>query len=497
MTSSVRSGRRLVDNMAALLTSQVLGWVMTLTVIVVVSRALGAVSVGYLQVATTWWALAGVFVAAGTSTVVTLDIARDRNHGMQVLGAVYQARLLLFVLVAGIVGVASALTGHPAELRVLMAILGVNALLTTWSDVAGATLQGLEDLVGPSRVAVISRFIGVAPVLIAVTVLGAGVVVVAVIGAFASLVAVVMLHRQVRTYGEITFRGSAGSVGRVLRRGLPYLGGAVALTLYREIDVLVMSVLLDFTPLGWYAAADRIVSSTLFIPTIVGTAFFPVVARMHAADEREATHWFGKVFDTMLLVSLPAGIGLAVIAQPLVDLVLGEEFSGAGPVLSLLGIMLVFTFHTMLIGQYAVATGREVSMYVTVFCAALATIPLDLLLVPWADRTFDNGAIGGAVSYIVTEVVILGTALLWIAPGIVRRSTLERILKCAVASLAMAAVALVLRDLPIIVPVLSAMLVYFGSIVALRTLHPDELERVRRARSRVARRLGSAHDPST
>ncbi|MCB0965235.1 MAG: oligosaccharide flippase family protein [Ilumatobacter sp.] len=494
MSATARAGRRLVDNIVALVTSQLLGWVMSIVLIVVVSRSIGAVSVGHLQVATTWWALAAVFIGAGTSTVVTLDVARDRDAGATLLGAVYRARLLVFVLVTGVVALASALLGQPLELRLLLVVLGVNALFTTFADVAGSTLQGYEDLVAPSRIAVISRFIGVVPVLIAVTVFDAQVIVVAVIGAVASAVAVVLLHQQVRTYCTISYVADSAAVRAVLRRGLPYLGGALALTLYREIDVFVMSALLDFEPLGWYAAADRLVSSTLFLPTVVAAAFFPVVARMHAADEREATHWFGKVFDSMLLVSLPAGLGLVVVAQPLVDLVLGDEFSRAGPVLALLGVMLIFTFHTTLVGQFAVATGREVALYLTVFGAALLTIPLDLAFVPWTDRRYGNGAIGGALSYIVTEVVILVVGVVWIAPGIVTRSSGVRVAKCAVASGVMAVAAWQLRELPIVVPVAVAGGIYVVMLVVLRVLHPDELDRVERAAARVRRRFGSATD---
>lgn len=491
MSAPVRAGRRLIENVAALLASQMLGWVMSLVLIVVVSRSIGARSVGHLQVATTWWALGTVFVGAGTSTVVTLDIARDRDHGAEVLGAVYRARVIVYAIVAAIVAVASIAVGQPAELQVLLIILGVNALLAALADVAGATLQGFEDLVAPSRVAVISRFIGVVPVLVAVTVFDAGVVTVSVIGAFATAVAVSMLHRQVRTYCVISFSSDLEAVLAVLRRGLPYLGGALAFTLYREIDVFVMSALLDFEPLGWYSAADRLVSSTLFLPTIVATAFFPVVARMHAVDADEAAHWFGKVFDTMLLVSLPAGLGLVVMAQPLVDLVLGAEFSDAGPVLALLGIMLVFTFHTTLVGQFAVATGREVAIYLTLFFAALLTIPLDLVFVPFADDRFGNGAIGGAMSYIVTEVLIFVVGVVWIAPGIVGRSTARRIGKCAIASAAMVGIALWLRDLPIVVPIAGAGAVYVVALVLLRTLHDDELARLRRAGDKIRGRLRS------
>lgn len=46
--------------------------------------------------------------------------------------------------------------------------------------------------------------------------------------------------------------------------------------------------------------------------------------------------------------------------------------------------------------------------------ATIATIPLDLILVPWCEQVFGNGAIGGGLSFILTEaaMVIIGIRLL-------------------------------------------------------------------------------------
>ena len=102
------------------------------------------------------------------------------------------------------------------------------------------------------------------------------------------------------------------------------------------------------------------------------------------------------------------------------------------------------------------------------------TIPLDLVLVPWTRDQFHNGAIGGALSYIVTELLVL-IVLVWkVAPILTHRPTVVRVLKCMLASAAIL-VAWPLRDVFILVPVAVGSIAYFAMVLLLRI--PDAEER--------------------
>jgi ABC-type glycerol-3-phosphate transport system permease component len=72
--------------------------------------------------------------------------------------------------------------------------------------------------------------------------------------------------------------------------------------------------------------------------------------------------------------------------------------------LAVRGIVLIFAFLNTLIGLFMIATDRQKAWTIVLGAAVLATIPLDIVLIPWAQRTFANGALGGAVAYIFTEI---------------------------------------------------------------------------------------------
>jgi hypothetical protein len=115
-------------------------------------------------------------------------------------------------------------------------------------------------------------------------------------------------------------------------------------------------------------------------------------------------------------------------------------------------------------------------------------VPLDFVLVPWTDREFDNGAIGGALAYVVTEALLIVIGMWKVAPGLLNSVTWLRIGRLAVAGAAMLAVSWPLRDRFFVIPGLVSVVVYVVVILALRTLNDSERVLLQRARAQLPRR---------
>jgi hypothetical protein len=107
--------------------------------------------------------------------------------------------------------------------------------------------------------------------------------------------------------------------------------------------------------------------------------------------------------------------------------------------------------------------------------ATIATIPLDLILVPWTDKRFDNGAIGGALAYVVTEGFVLTVALVFIAPQLLRLPSTLRLARTVLAGAGMFAAIWPLRDTFILIPIAVGAVVYLVGIAVLRVLGARDL----------------------
>lgn len=478
----------------AVLGSNVATWVIMLVVVAVVTEHISPAELGEYQLAITVWAIGTVFIVAGLDTKVALEASLSHEHGLQLVPATYTARLLAFAAVSMAVIVAIVVLGYTSDERLYIAIVGVATLATVIGQVANSILVGREDFVVASRIGVAVRFAVAIATVVAVALFDRGVPTILLLTAAGSIASTAFVLRHARRFGVSTRLSGPREGLAMLRLGAPFLFGAVALVLYREMDIFVMRALLDSDALGWYAVADRLIGIVMTLPFVLLTVAFPRMARVQDRRPAEADDTFADAFDSSLLIGVPAGLGMACVAQNITDLLLGDAYRPAGAVLSVMGVMLALTFQTTLLGHCAIVMNRQRTFYRLLFGAALLTLPLDLVLVPFAERRYDNGAIGGALSFLVTETLLIVVSLALIAPFVRRRATVVRTAKVLVAGGCMVAAIWPIRSHFILLPVVVGVVVYVSVTFALRTTRPDERDRVVRLVARInrmaRRRLG-------
>jgi O-antigen/teichoic acid export membrane protein len=263
---------------------------------------------------------------------------------------------------------------------------------------------------------------------------------------------------------------------------------SIALVLYMQLDVVLMSFFVSDIEIGWYGQADALFSTLLFVPTIMMTSLFPRQVRQFADDPDAADHILEQGFRTLMLVAIPIGLGVAVVSDEVVRIFYGDRFSGTGPVLAVYGVVLMIMFETILLGQHAISSGRPNFWLVLMILGIVMTVPLDVLFIPWTEDRFDNGAIGGALSYVATELMMLVLALWKLAPHLISKSSAVRLLKCLAAGAALVAASWPLRQrsLPLTIP--SGAIAYVAVLLATRPFDPVEKDLIRRSMSRFTAR---------
>jgi O-antigen/teichoic acid export membrane protein len=430
------------------------------------------------------WTIAGIVIGLGTSMYLTLAVARDATGGLALLGPVMVLRCIAFAASAAVLAVYVAVTNPDAQFVQIMAISGIGALFGTLSDAASATFIGLERMSVIAKVNILTRFVGTV-VAVAVLLGGGGAVAVVSIAAAANAGALAMLVRAMRGITTIQVRGWRTQGRSILAASAGFLVAGVVLVVYQQVDTVIMSVLVDREALGWYGTADTLFGSLLFLPTIVMAAVFPVLGRRYTEDPDAVPPLVKRTASTLLLAAVPIGLGTAAVAVPLAPLLYGDAFEETGPVLRILGPVLILTSVNVLLGGTALATGRQRLWNMFMITAILLTIPLDLVLVPWTDREYSNGAIGGAIAYLVTEsmLVVLGTAV--IAPYLVDRAFGWRLLRILLAGAAMYGVTLLLDGRPLPLVVVAGAMTYVAAVVVLRIPDDDDRRMMRSALGRI------------
>ncbi|MEZ5296347.1 MAG: oligosaccharide flippase family protein, partial [Ilumatobacteraceae bacterium] len=298
----------------------------------------------------------------------------------------------------------------------VIVLIGVVSMFGSVAGTARSALLGLEYMRYPAMADVVTKIVAVVSV-VTVLVLGGGVVLVAAVGVATSALNAVLMVRFLRRFPRPNWHQT---MRFVLTVSAGLMVADAALILYQQVDTVVMSLLVGDEALGWYATADQLFGSLLFVPTILVTTLFPVFGRLHEQDPARLRHVISRAMASVLLLTVPIGLGAVAIGRPLARFLFGDEFDGAGQVLMVLGVVLIITSETILIGRYAIATRHQRLWNVVMVAAVLLTIPLDIVLVPWTDGRYSNGAIGGALAYVVTETLMLTVGLVCFGRQVVR-----------------------------------------------------------------------------
>lgn len=483
-----RDGTRVIRNASVLMATQLITWTLSLLLVVFVPRYLGADAVGQFAIAGSIWAIMGLLVGFGMDTLLTKEIARHPERTPQLVGSALTLRVFLFLISCAIVAAYVHIMAFPPSTVTIIWIIGFSIFITQLGLACLAALQGLEAMHYSSLAGIVSKFISTG-LAITVVLLGFSIYMVGLADVTAGLVGTTLLFFFLRRFYKPQFSLHIGQALAMCKSSFPYLMSGLGLILYGRVDVLIISSLINTRETGWYGAASQLFNTLLFIPVVFTTAVFPVLTRTYANAPDALPKILGKTFDLMLLVSVPIGLGILVVAQQAVVLLLGADFVQSGPILGLMGIVLIFTYQNILIGQFLISTDRQNSWTIIMILAAAITVPLDLILVPWCQYQFGNGAIAGALSFIVTELgmVLIG---IWLLPkGSLSWSNVGMAARIFSAGLVMAAAAWLVRDMFIAIPVAVGAITYVAMIALLRVVPSEDLALFKEMAQGIVRKL--------
>lgn len=472
-----------------MLSSQSVTWVFATVIAVLVPRYLGPAIAGQYRLATSLWLIGSIFIGLGTSRYLEVEIARSSDRGLRLVGSVVVLRVFAFCAVSlGLLGYLR-LTSADTTLVLLVVVFGLGILATQVAEPMSSGFIGLERMSVPATQAVLTRVLGAAGMLLLIA-LGASAYALAGATVAATLVAGVYVAVRFTRLTRLSLSGWRDRIPNIVKLSVPFMAVGTALIVYQQIDIVVISWRASEEDLGWYGTAEGFFGSLLFPTTILMVVLFPSLGRTYLHDPPRFRSLVDHAFNLLLVVSVPLGLGIALIGPSLARFLWGDAFGGAGEALVVLGPVAILTSGTIVFGTVAMATGRTWTWSVVIFLAAAVTVPLDLVLVPWASDRYGNGAIGGALAYLITEGLQFVAGGVLIVGFLWNRDLVLRSLRVLLAGAAMVAIGLPFRDGPFWLTIAVCAPVYVLAIFVLRVLRDEERAMLGNAVARVGIRRG-------
>jgi PST family polysaccharide transporter len=366
-----------------------------------VARYLGPERFGMLSYAMAVAALLGSAATLGTDNVVLRELVQRPGEEGAILASASAVRLAGALLsAAAIVFAALAMEqGHP-QVRLLVLLAGA-AILFKPFDAADVWFQSRTDSGPPVRAR------GAAFLLVTATKVGL-VLAVAPVAAFAAcepltagLSALFLLVAYARRGRRFTLAGASWREARyLLRESWPLLLAGMAIMVYTRIDQVMLENMLGpqgASAVGLYSVALRLSEVWYFVPMAIVPAVFPALVEARKQGEAAYLALFGRLLSLMSALALGVALPMTFLSGPVIRLVFGGRYQGAGPILAVHIWTTLFVFWGVVAEAWYLNEGlARLTLYRTVAAACLNVL-LNLVLIPrW-------GGLGAAVATLIAQ----------------------------------------------------------------------------------------------
>ena len=402
---------RLGRNIVSLYVLQGANYLLPLVTLPYLVRVLGPEKYGLIAFTMAFIGYFTVFVDYGFNLSATREIARQRDNPAKVaeIFSVVMSIKIVFML-AGFVLMSAIAAAWPA--------LGAERTLCTvaYLAVAGSVLfpvwffQGMEDMRTITIISIVARILVVMAIFglvkqesdyVLAAALQAGTMVIA------GLAGLVIILRR----SDIPLvRPGHAQVREQIHKGWHIFTSTAAITLYTNSNIFILGLLTNHAVVGYFSAADQLVKAAQGLLTPISQAIYPHISALVEVSREKALRFIHTSFIRIGLLSCSLSILLMLLAEPLVLVILGDQYTDAILVLRILALIPVLVAMSNIFGIQTMLTfglNREFSRIL--IWSGIINLGL---IVPLA---FLYQAPGAAISVVVTETIVTVTMALSLA----------------------------------------------------------------------------------
>lgn len=180
--------------------------------------------------------------------------------------------------------------------------------------------------------------------------------------------------------------------GNVFAQNALYVAG-------RSVDKLIIGRFLGAASLGTYTLATTVILAPFNqVAAPLQQVLFPAMSQIQDDKRRLASVWI-RVTRLVGAVSMPALVGLILVAPDFVAVVFGPSWEGAVPVIQILAVVGLIQSLQTLNGEILLALGRSGTLLRFTVLWFVSSLTAVIVGVQW-------GIIGVAVCYAVASVVV-------------------------------------------------------------------------------------------
>jgi O-antigen/teichoic acid export membrane protein len=392
---------RPVKNFLFLLFGNGIRWVLSFFVTVYLAKVLGAAGFGKLSFAFSIFAYAVLLSDLGLTILGTRQIAQRKDKPDEITSNILSLRFILAIIAFAVLLLFSLFFPMERETRVLLSLYSFSiffyALYLDWF------FRGREKMANISISSIITQVIYVALVFAFIRqradIIRIPFLWFAGIGSGTAFLLIMFYLRNHRLKFRMNFP--------LLKLSIPLGIAAIMNQVYFHFDLITIGFIKGETPVGLYNAGFKLITFLLSVDTAFAWVYFPMVSRFFTESKEKLKKLVFTGTKLIFLFVTPLAFGGTLLAERIIILIYGAEFSGAVTAFRILIWAIPLTSVQTIFAFGLLGCHREKKYSLGMVIGTVLNVLLNVLLIP------RFGIAGAAVATIFSEIVMLTVMFLW------------------------------------------------------------------------------------
>jgi len=392
----------LVRNFTSLSLLQLANYIFPIITLPYLVRVLGPEKYGLINFATAFTAYFNIITDYGFNLSATQEVSVNRNNKekvSEIFSSVLIIKILLFLLstvILFLVVIIFPLFRSDYDLYAItfIGVLGT-VLFPLWF------YQGIEQMKYILIINVVVRAISIVIIFLIVKVENDYLLLAIIYTVTQLLIGIIGLIFAIRKYELKYLLSSKNQLIDQLKKGWDLFLSSIWINLYTTPNVFILGLFAPNNVVGYFAAANKIRIAFQGILSSMSQSVFPYVNKLLSESYQKFISFNKKLLKISVTVGVIISVFLFLFAEPIVNIVLGSEYSASIIVLRIIAWLPLIIFLSNVFGiQTMLPLNYHKNFAKILFFAAVINLIISFLIVPMFL------AIGTSISVLITEIFV-------------------------------------------------------------------------------------------
>jgi O-antigen/teichoic acid export membrane protein len=465
--------KRVVKNTVVRTGAEVLNFALSAIFLIYVARHLGSEDFGKYSFSLSFAALFIIFTDMGLHTIFIREVVKEREGTSKLLGNILVIKFILTIVYFFLLSVTINLMHYPHETKNLIYIMGVFVLGTSILDLFNSLFRAFERMEYEALIMFLNRL---AVVIFGLITLYLG------YGLKAFLIAILIANLLMifpssflafKNFSVPRFEMDKILWKRLFKEAIPVGLMMGFTTIYLKIGIVILSIVKGNSAVGLYSAPHRLLEALIIFPTFFLAALFPFFTRFHKSSRDSLFKAYEGAFKLLLILILPIAVAMTVISDKFTIIIFGMEFIQSAIVLRILIWACLLMFLNTLLSYLIIAIGKQHFNIISFGISALASVILNVLLIP------SYSYVGTSLALVGSQIIIFIFSFSFVSSQLFRLSLYKIMIKPLLSSLILGGLLWYINCLNLFLLIPIGMLFYFGILILLRTFSREDILRIK------------------